>query len=312
MKKVLGLAILLITITSCSDSEVTEMNDLVETSSIQALIGTTSASSNTAARTDVQRGTVHAWVKDVTITAINNNNNHTSVEAFDLLNSDDAGYSDADVLFQLDNVALGFNSVSAVTTSNVTPISVYDATGDTSVQSKQNWIHDHIDNTNPYAIYETDTPVTVEVLQTGTSPISLQMNTENARLISAISMSSTNANAQYLTDNFTSTSKVEIKEVGGAWVTVGESTITDELYSTFYWSDVNSIGGAKYRVTVTVMEDVDGVMVQRAQADRVVTLQNSTSYRCNFTMNVDNDELFGDVELNLIWQDWTEAPCPGC
>jgi hypothetical protein len=136
------------------------------------------------------------------------------------------------------------------------------------------------------------------------------MNTENARLISAISMNSTNANAQYLTDNFTSTSKVEIKEVGGAWTLVAESTITDELYSTFYWSDENSIGGAKYRVTVTVIRNSDGVQV--AQADRLVTLQNSTSYRCNFVMNVDNNELFGDVQLDLIWQEWIEAPCPGC
>ena len=124
-------------------------------------------------------------------------------------------------------------------------------------------------------------------------------------------MSSTsNANAQYLTDNFTATSKVEIKEVGGSWTLVDESVITDELYSTFYWSDTNSIGGAKYRVTVTVVRNSDGEQV--AQADRVVTLTNSTSYRCNFVMNVDENSLFGDVELDLIWQQWVEAPCPGC
>ena len=308
MKKVLGLAILLITITSCSDSEVNEVM-FQETGSIQAIIATAQPS-NTAARTDVQRGTIYAWVNDVTITAESATTNYTAEEAFDLLDSGDTGYSDADVLFQLNDVALGANLVSAVTTSNVTPITVYNANGDTATQSKQNWIQNHVNNTNPYALYETDAPVSANVLQTGTAPISLEMNTQNARLISAVSMNSNNANAQYLTDNFTSTSKVEIKEVGGAWVTVGESTITDELYSTFYWSDDNSIGGAKYRVTVTVVNNITGDTI--AEDDRIVTLANSTSYRCNFVMNVDNNELFGDVELNLIWQQWTEAPCPGC
>ena len=63
-------------------------------------------------------------------------------------------------------------------------------------------------------------------------------------------------------------------------------------------------------LTVTVKRNSDNVVI--AQDDRIVTLQNSTSYRCNFVMNVDNNELFGDVELNLIWQEWNEAPCPGC
>ena len=308
MKKVLGLSILLITMFSCSNNE---SNNIMfqETGSIQAVIATAQPS-NTAARTDVKRGTIYAWVNDVTITAESTITNYTAEEAFDLLDSGDAGYSSADVLFQLNDVALGANLVSAVTTSNVTPITVYNANGDTSTQSKQNWISNHVSNTNPYALYETDAPVSANVLQTGTAPISLEMNTQNARLISAVSMNSNNSNAQYLTANFTSTSKVEIREVGGSWVTLGESVITDELYSTFYWSDENSIGGAKYRVTVTVVNNITGLTV--AQDDRIVTLANSTSYRCNFVMNVDDNELFGDVELNLIWQEWNEAPCPGC
>ena len=307
MKKVLlALLVGLGVMTSCSEEGVSEL--VMETSSIQAVIS--SAQPNTASRTDVKRGTIYSWVEDVTIVAESTVTNYTAQESYDLLDNGDAGYSDAAVLFQLNDVALGQNSVSATTTSNVTPITQYDSTGDTSVQSKQNWIHDQIDNTDPYAIYATDAPVSVEVLQSGTAPIQLEMNTQNARLISAVSMSSSNANAQYLTDNFTSVSKVEIKEVGGAWTLVNQSTITDELYSKFYWSDVNSIGGAKYRVTVTVTRNSDGVVV--AEDDRIVTLTNSTSYRCNFVMNVDSNELFGDVELDLIFQEWVEAPCPGC
>lgn len=308
MKKVILSVMVLITmLTSCSES-VNEVNDIQETGIIQAVIST--PKSNTASKTDVKRGSVYAWIKDVTILAESTVTNYDVNETYDLLNSGDAGYNDADALFQLNNVALGLNMVSATTTSNVAPITEYDANGDTSTQSKQNWIHNHVDNTNPYAVYQTDSPVEANVLQSGTSPISLAMNTRNARLISAVSMSSTNVNAQYLTDNFTSTSKVEIKEAGGSWATVGESVITNELYSKFYWSDVNSIGGAKYRITVTVVRNIDGV--QMAQSDRVVTLQDSTSYRCNFVMNVDSNELFGDVQLDLIWQEWIEAPCPGC
>ena len=307
MRKVILSVVVLLVFASCNENE-NVANDFTETGSIQAIVGTTQ--SNTSAKTDVKRGAIYAWVKDVTIIAESTVTNYDVNETFDLLNNGDSGYNDADVLFQLNDVALGLNMVSATSTSNVEPVIDYNDNGDISVQSKQNWIKNHIDNTNPYAVYQTDEPVEANVLQSGTAPISLQMNTQNARLISAISMNSTNANAQYLTDNFTSTSKVEIKEAGGSWVTVGESVITDELYSTFYWSDDNSIGGAKYRVTVTVKRNSDNVVI--AQDDRIVTLQNSTSYRCNFVMNVDNNELFGDVELNLIWQEWIEAPCPGC
>tara|TARA_R110002126_G_scaffold135620_1_gene279946 strand:+ start:92 stop:1027 length:936 start_codon:yes stop_codon:yes gene_type:complete len=311
MKKVfISVLVLATMLTSCSESS-NEVNEVMfqETGSIQAVIATAQPAT-TAARTDVKRGTIYSWVKDVTIVAESTITNYDVNETFDLLDSGDDGFDDANVLFQLNNVALGTNMVTATTTSNVAPVTEYDASGDTSVQSKQNWIHNHIDNTDPYAIYQTDAPVEAEVLQTGTAPISLEMNTQNARLISAVSMNSNSANAEYLTANFTSTSKIEIKEVDGSWVTVGESVITDELYSTFYWSDENSIGGAKYRVTVTVVNNITGLTV--AEDDRIVTLTNSTSYRCNFVMNVDDNELFGDVELDLIWQEWIEAPCPGC
>jgi hypothetical protein len=309
MKKVLVLLVLLvgsILLFSCSKDESSEI--VREVASIQAVIASDQPS--TAGRTDVKRGDIYAWVKDVTIVAESQMTNYTAQEVYDLLDSGDAGFNNAAALFQLDEVALGQNLVSASTTSNVTPTTEYDANGDETVLTKEAFITNHIENTDPYALYQTDAPVSVDVLSSGTSAIQLQMNTPNARLISAISMNRTNANAQYLTDNFTSTSKVEIKEVGGSWTTVDESVITDDLYSTFYWSDTNSIGGAKYRVTVTVVRNSDGQ--QMAQADRLVTLVNSTSYRCNFVMNVDSNDLFGDVELDLIWQQWVEAPCPGC
>ena len=306
MKKVLVLLVGLGLVTSCSEEGVDKA--AMQTSSIQAVMA--AAQPSTSGRTDVKRGTVYAWVKDVTIEAESQVTVYTAQETYDLLDSGDDGYDDAAVLFQLNDVALGHNLVSASTTSNVTPITEYGSDGDSSVQTKADYISNHVDNTNPYAVYQTDSPVSVDILQSGTAPIQLEMNTQNARLISAVSMSPSNANAQYLTDNFTATSKVEIKEVGGSWTLVDESVITDELYSTFYWSDTNSIGGAKYRVTVTVVRNTDGVQV--AQADRLVTLTNSTSYRCNFVMNVNENKLFGDVELDLIWQEWIEAPCPGC
>jgi len=306
MKKVLVLVMGLGMLISCSKEGIDDA--AMETSSIQAVIA--AAQPSTAGRTDVKRGTVYAWVKDVTIEAESQATVYTAQETYDLLDSGDAGYDDAAALFQLNDVALGQNLVSASTTSNVAPITEYGANGNSSVQTKADFIANYVDNVNPYAVYQTDAPVSVDVLQSGTSPIQLEMNTQNARLISAISMSPSNDNAQYLTDNFTATSKVEIKEVGGSWTTVNESVITDELYSTFYWSDTNSIGGAKYRVTVTVVRNSDGVQV--AQANRLVTLVNSTSYRCNFIMNVNENKLFGDVELDLIWQEWVEAPCPGC
>lgn len=304
-KQFLVVAVMAGLLFSCNKEE-TDMT--VKTSSMNVTIA--SDQPTTASRTDVKRGNIYAWVKDVTIEAESSMTTYTAQESYDLLDTGDAGFSDAAGGFQLNDVALGQNLVIASTTSNVSPITEYDSTGDESVQTKADYISSMIDE-NPYALYATDAPVSVNVLPDGTTaPVQLQMNTQNARLISAISMNATNANAAYLTADFTSTSKVEIKEVGGSWTLVDESVITDELYSTFYWSDTNSIGGAKYRVTVTVVRNSDGQ--QMAQADRVVTLVNSTSYRCNFVMNVDSNDLFGDVELDLIWQEWIEAPCPGC
>lgn len=305
MKRVLVLLIAIILLMACEN----KLNDesISETGSIQAVIA---AQEIPQAKTSVKRGSIYAWVKDVTILAESQATNYTAEETYDLLDNGDTGYNNAAALFELEGVALGPNLVSATSTSNVTPVTIYDASGDVSVKTKVDYINEYKDNVNPYAVYATDAPVSANVLQSGTAPISLQMNTKNARLISAVSMAPGNSNAQYLTDNFTATSKVEIKEVGGSWTIVNESVITDKLYSSFYWSDVNSIGGAKYKVTVTVVRNSDGV--EMAKDDRIVTLTNSTSYRCNFIMNVAENKLFGDVKLNLIWQKWIEAPCPGC
>ena len=264
MKKVLVLVMGLGMLISCSKEGIDDA--AMETSSIQAVIA--AAQPSTAGRTDVKRGTVYAWVKDVTIEAESQATVYTAQETYDLLDSGDACYDDAAALFQLNDVALGQNLVSASTTSNVAPITEYGANGNSSVQTKADFIANYVDNVNPYAVYQTDAPVSVDVLQSGTSPIQLEMNTQNARLISAISMSPSNDNAQYLTDNFTATSKVEIKEVGGSWTTVNESVITDELYSTFYWSDTNSIGGAKYIVTVTVVRNSDGCLLYTSPSPR--------------------------------------------
>ena len=304
MKKVLVLLMGIALFASCEKMGEVSIS---ETGSIQAVIA---PQESPQARTNVKRGAIYAWVKDVTILAESQSTNYTAEETYDLLDSGDAGYNNADALFQLEDVALGPNLVSASSTSNVTPITIYDANGDSSVLTKAAFISNYKDNVNPYAVYATTSPVAANVLQSGTPPISLEMDTKNARLISAISMDPNDPNAQYITDNFTATSKVEIKEVGGSWTVVNQSVITDKLYSSFYWSDVNSIGGAKYRVTVTVVKNSDGTLV--AEDDRIVVLANSTSYRCNFIFNVDDGELYGDVELNLIWQKWVEAPCPGC
>ena len=304
MKKVLVLLMGIALFASCEKMGEASIS---ETGSIQAVIA---PQESPQARTNVKRGAIYAWVKDVTILAESQSTNYTAEETYDLLDSGDAGYNNADALFQLEGVALGPNLVSASSTSNVTPITTYDANGDSSVLTKAAFISNYKDNVNPYAVYATTSPVAANVLQSGTPPISLEMDTKNARLISAISMDPNDPNAQYITDNFTATSKVEIKEVGGSWTVVNQSVITNKLYSSFYWSDVNSIGGAKYRITVTVVNNSDGTLV--AEDDRIVVLANSTSYRCNFIFNVDDRELYGDVELNLIWQKWVEAPCPGC
>lgn len=128
MKKVLVLVMGLGMLISCSEEGVDDA--AMQTSSIQAVIA--SDQPNTQGRTDVKRGNIYAWVKDVTIVAESQVTNYTAQEDYDLLDSGDDGYDDAAALFQLNDVALGQNLVSASTTSNVTPTTVYDANGDSS------------------------------------------------------------------------------------------------------------------------------------------------------------------------------------
>ena len=91
MKKVLVLVMGLGMLISCSEEGVDDA--AMQTSSIQAVMA--AAQPSTSGRTDVKRGTVYAWVKDVTIEAESQVTAYTAQETYDLLDSGDDGYDDA-------------------------------------------------------------------------------------------------------------------------------------------------------------------------------------------------------------------------
>ena len=78
-----------------------------------------------------------------------------------------------------------------------------------------------------------------------------------------------------------------------------------DKFATLYWSDQESVGGAKFTVTVTVINNITGNQV--AQDSSTYTLESSTNYRCDFVMDVDQGELFRDAQIDLIWQNWNEV-----
>lgn len=308
MKKVLLLLVLIIAFTSCNENESLSVEP---TSSIQAVIATSQDSNQS--RTDVKQDGIHAWVKDVTIIAESTETGHVSQDTFDLIALGEAGYNQASAVFNLDNVALGDNNISASSTTDVIGVTEFSTVP--SGVSKNDWIMNHVDNTSPYAVYSTDSPVSVDVLQSGTAAISLPMNTKNARLVSAISVGNSDGNNQYITDNFTAVLTTEVKYPGGGWnvvphVSGAQSTvITHESFASFYINDEYSVGGTIVKFTVAFSKNNGELVSQRS---RTVTLSESVSYRCNFRYLVETNELFGDIEMSLIWQDWTESPCPGC
>tara|TARA_R110002074_G_C12515572_1_gene663761 strand:+ start:22 stop:966 length:945 start_codon:yes stop_codon:yes gene_type:complete len=297
--------IITILLSSCANENGNEI--IEETGSIRAVF----TSSQVSGRSNVKRGDIYAWIKDVTILAESVNTNYSVSESYDLINQDDSSYDEAEDLFKLNDVALGQNYVSASTTTDSHTILDYNI-GFKSSWSTQDWMDRMMEDYNPYAIYSTDSPILVNVTSEDSSPIALQMNTDNSRVLATVSMASNNVNAQYLEDNFTSTASIKLETITGVIRNLGEVTIGNDQnnmyqdkFATLYWSNQESVGGAKFTVTVTVVNNITGNQV--AQDSSTYTLESSTNYRCDFVMDVDQGELFRDAQIDLIWQNWNEV-----
>ena len=90
--------IITILLSSCTNENGNEI--IEETGSIRAVF----TSSQVSGRSNVKRGDIYAWIKDVTILAESVNTNYSVSESYDLINQDDSSYDEAEDLFKLNDV----------------------------------------------------------------------------------------------------------------------------------------------------------------------------------------------------------------
>ncbi len=230
-KTIIALAFVTLSFVSCTNDDSTT-NDAVATTKD----GVTTAKLNVAIKTNennltgknVERGTLYAWIKDINISVISQDFNYTKSEIFTLVPN---GTPDASHTFDLDNVAVGRNTIEVSTTTS-TPESY---SVDTSNNGAVNMLEFFKTDRKPYAIYTATIP-TFNVIQGITNQIpTTVLTTVHGRSISVFTLSQ------------------RLKDMG-VTVKVMPHIGTDEkpsfnvvsgLVNTVYWSNAQSIGGEK-------------------------------------------------------------------
>lgn len=230
MKKTLAVFALLITITSCSiDDDTTP-----QTTSVVISTGNEFAVSTTG--TNVQRGSLFAWISEIQIKATHQSG-YISTTDFTLV---DNGTSGAGTQFIMDDVQIGDNTFTASSKTNeperLETAQFLRPNGATNPSSSAiNNQFNTLKNRNPYAIYTNTNPVNLTITQGIAKEVTIPMSTENSRII-----------AVFATDDITGNNSGNVVTitcyVNG--VSFGPPATCDAfMNATFYWSDRNSTAG---------------------------------------------------------------------
>jgi hypothetical protein len=289
MRKVLLLNVLALTMFSCAVEESASN----PTTSISAIV-TPEAKTSSLTGKDVKRGNIYPWVKDITLTVSSNETSHVASEVYTLVpNSTSGSAADAGV-FRLDNVAIGSNTISAVsTTSTIGDMSLTVSRGVPATVVTESIAR------NPYAIYHSPI-ITKDIQETPNNVISIPMNTNNGRIIGAFSV-----NDAYLLRNFEVwvSATVNNVEVNKVRIQAGD-------VAKFYYSDATAVAGAVVKYTVTTVNIKTQTVFEVVTES--VTMEASTSYSCNYLV-MPKRKLFKDEnKFNFVFQPWKETTCPTC
>jgi hypothetical protein len=290
MKKLFLLSFILLGMLSCTSEEVSDKT------SISASISQESSSKNSTSK-EIKRGSIYAWVKDITLVSTNNETGHVAKELFTLVDNDTPGAESG--VFRLNNVAIGINSIKATSTTNTTG----EASFNYSTESSKDIISKSISK-NPYAVYES--PLLSENIQHNpNNVIKIPMNTNNGRVIGVFS-----AKDDYLLKNYKIIVSADIVEANGDVLSLGSKQITSLNSALFYWSNENAIQGAKVKYVISIFSIKTGLLVNTMQEE--VAVKSSISYSCNYLISTPTNFFKDDNKFDFVFQPWKEETCPTC
>lgn len=291
MKKVLLLLSMSVMLFSCTTDNVESAD---KTSVVMDIVQDTPPTSKTGK--EVKRGTIYAWVKDISLSATNNETGHNASELFTLV--DNLPSADGGV-FRLDNVAVGLNTIKASSTTNTI--------GSISLTNQTDAVKDILSKcvkANPYAVY--NSPNIVEDIQsTPNNVIRVPMNTINGRVIGVFSCIDA-----YLLRNYKLFVTASIVKADGSSVIIGTNQITGTNNLQFYWSNENAVQGAKVTYVIDVVSAKNNKLVNTMV--ETVFVKASTSYSCSYEIKTPDSMFKHDNKFDFVFQKWVEETCPTC
>jgi hypothetical protein len=289
MKKVLLLLSMSIALFSCTTDNV-----VGDKTSISAIVLQDTPASTAK---EIKRGNIYAWVKDITLTATNNETGHSATELFSLVDNNTPG-ADAGV-FRLDNVAIGVNTIKATSTTNTV--------GSVSLTNQTESVKDLLNKcikANPYAVY--NSPVLTEDIQhTPNNVIKIPMNTINGRVIGVFSVTDA-----YMINNYNIDVSAVIIEANGTQFGTGAKALTAANNVQFYWSNEKALQGAKVEYTISIYSKKTLKLVNTMK--ETVTIKGSVSYSCSYVIKTPTEFFKDDNKFDFVFQPWKEETCPTC
>ena len=229
------VAVLAMSLFSCTKGDEDQPNDpTAKTANATLVVKTETDVPNITGR-DVERGTLHAWIKDINVHA-------TAMEliwnrdfSFTLV---DNGTPGAAHDFVLDQLAIGRNDFTITTTTNTVP-SLISTRSDVNPEIYMNIVKAY----NPYAVYSATSTANIVYGQTNAlNPITLR--TQNGRHIALFKLSDQLAQ---LGVRATVTPVID-------GVTKHELEFNTELLGRVYWSDANCVAGKKIYYTIKLLK----------------------------------------------------------
>mgnify|MGYP003640453815 FL=1 len=234
-------------------------------------------------RSDVNRGTLYAWIKDITVVATDDQGVDYGQD-FDLVD-DNSGADE----FLLEDVPTGqIIDFSASSTSVTNDHNGQSLVGDTDPNNLDSFV-----NLMPYAEYATDFP-TSQYIDNGDNLVYLEMNTDHGRLISSFQLAS---DIQYNNDQGVAQYKLVVNRGGSS------ATATGDLGVVSYWNGSTSVDSQEQTFSIELQNFTTGEVVYTRTITEAIVASTSTTNK--YVVGLDFVDS-STVEVIFSWQIWDE------
>jgi hypothetical protein len=281
--KPIMFALLIIGFISCNEQDA--MEGIADRTDLHFTVNPTSRA---AQRSDIKRGNIYAWVKDVTIKAQGHLTGHVSEDTFNIVPDSTQGASHTP---KLKDVELGINTITASTTTDSPKLATIYPVNLQGVNL--NNLFKTYEDKNPYATYDSESEH--NITRNG-GPITLDMTTQHGRRISIFRL----GDSQYVQRNFTFVLNSYVDNQ-----LVGQGTARAKGGLVFYWSNHEALKGKKAIHIVHVKKGNRVVKVFRVEEE----IHASTSNSCLYTVLSSRELLKDEQAFKFNWQPWVNDDC---